>query len=48
MLVPAGLWLAIAHPVMFLVMLLLFAVAAVLLLGVVARGLVLVFRSLRR
>jgi hypothetical protein len=48
MLVPAGLWLAVAHPVMFLVMLLLFAVAAVLLLGVVARGLVVVVRSLRR
>lgn len=37
--VPAGLWLAFAHPAVFLVLLLAFAVAAVLLLRQIARGL---------
>ncbi len=44
MLVPAGLWLALAHPLVFLVMLLLFALAAVLMMSVIVRGLALVWR----
>ena len=47
MLVPAGLWLALAHPLVFLVMLALFLLAAVLLIGVIARGLALVWRRVR-
>jgi hypothetical protein len=44
MLVPAGLWLALVHPLVFLVMLALFALGAVLLLRVIWRGLALVWR----
>ena len=46
-LVPAGLWLAIAHPLPFLVALVLFGVAALAMLGAIASGLALVFRALR-
>lgn len=45
MLVPAGLWLALAHPLVFLLMLALFALGAMLLLRVIWRGLALVWRS---
>ena len=45
--VPAGLWLAVAHPLGFLVALLVFIVAALLMLGAIATGLRAVFRSLR-
>jgi hypothetical protein len=45
--VPAGLWVAFAHPVVFLVLLVLFAVAAALLLRQIARGLSLLVRRLR-
>lgn len=44
MLVPAGLWLALAHPLAFLIMLVLFLVAAVLMMSVIWRGLALVWR----
>lgn len=47
LLVPSGLWLALAHPAIFLVMLLLFAVAAVLLLRAIARGLATLLAQLR-
>ena len=46
-LVPAGLWLAIAHPLPFLVTLVLTGVAALAMLGAIASGLALVFRGLR-
>jgi hypothetical protein len=45
--VPAGLWVAFAHPVVFLVLLLIFAVAAVLLLRQIARGLNLILTRVR-
>ena len=38
-LVPAGLWLAVAHPAVFLIALLLFVFAAVLFVGAILRGL---------
>ena len=46
-LVPAGLWLAIAQPFAFLVALILFGIAALVVLGEIASGLTLVFRTLR-
>ena len=46
-LVPAGLWIAIAHPIVFLVLLFMFAIVAVLLLRQVARGLGLLVARLR-
>lgn len=46
-LVPAGLWLAVAHPVAFLGLLAVFAVAAFLLLRQILRGLRLLARRLR-
>ena len=46
-LVPAGLWLAIAQPFAFLVALILFGIAALVVLGAIASGLTLVFRTLR-
>ncbi len=45
--VPAGLWLAVIHPLVFLVLLLVFAVAAFLMLRTIAAGLGAIFRSLR-
>ena len=47
LMVPAGLWLAISHPAAFLALLALFAVAAVLLLRTIAKGLAALFRQLR-
>jgi hypothetical protein len=47
LLVPSGLWLALAHPAIFLVMLLLFALAAVLLLHAILRGLATLLAQLR-
>lgn len=46
-LVPAGLWLAVAHPLAFLVSLALFIVLALLLLRTIAAGLAALFRTLR-
>ena len=46
--VPAGLWLAFAHPVVFLVLLALFAIAAVLLLRKFAQGLRQLFARVRQ
>lgn len=46
-LVPAGLWLAVAHPVAFLVVLALAAVGAVLMLQTIWRGLAALARRLR-
>ena len=46
-LVPAGLWLAIAHPLVFLALLCVFAFAAALLLRQIARGLGLLLARLR-
>lgn len=46
-LVPAGLWLAIVHPLPFLVALALFGLFALAMLGAIATGLALVFRTLR-
>lgn len=45
-LVPVGLWLAVAHPLAFLALLAVFALAAVLLVRQIARGLRRVFSSL--
>ena len=45
--VPAGLWLAVAHPVAFLVALAVFAVLVLLVARAIAAGLSAVFRSLR-
>lgn len=47
LLVPAGLWLSVAHPVVFLALLALFAVVAVVLLRKIAAGLATLFRRLR-
>jgi hypothetical protein len=47
-LVPAGLWLAIVHPVAFLVLLLVFVVLALLLLRQIIRGLGLLLQRLGR
>lgn len=47
MLVPAGLWLALAHPLAFLAALAAFALIAALLLGMILRGLARVFRRAR-
>ena len=47
-LVPAGLWLAIAHPVVFLALFAAFAVAAVLLLRQIARGVRILVGQVRR
>lgn len=45
--VPAGLWLAVAHPLGFLAMLALFLVVALLLLRTIAQGLAALFRGVR-
>ena len=45
--VPAGLWLAVAHPIGFLVALVLFMVLALAMLGAIVTGLAAVFRTLR-
>ena len=45
--VPAGLWLAVAHPLGFLAMLALFLVVALLLLRTIALGLAALFRGVR-
>ena len=42
LLVPSGLWLALAHPALFLVLLAIFALAVVVLLRAILRGLALV------
>ncbi len=47
LLVPSGLWLALAHPAIFLVMLLVFALAAALLLRAILRGLAALLAQLR-
>jgi hypothetical protein len=47
LMVPSGLWLAFAHPVVFLVALLLFAVVAVLFLRAIFRGLAALLRRVR-
>ena len=47
-LVPAGLWLAVAHPLVFLVALVLFGLIALVMLGAIASGLRQVLRTLRR
>lgn len=46
-LVPAGLWLAVAHPLGFLVALVLFGLTAIVMLGAIVSGLRLVLRTLR-
>jgi hypothetical protein len=46
-LVPAGLWLAVAHPLAFLVALVLFGLIALVLLGAIASGLRQGLRTLR-
>lgn len=45
--VPAGLWLAVAHPIGFLIALVLFMVLALVMLGAIVTGLAAVFRTLR-
>ena len=45
--VPAGLWLAVAHPIGFLIALVLFMVLALAMLGAIVTGLATVFRTLR-
>ncbi len=45
--VPTGLWLAVAHPIGFLIALVLFMVLALAMLGAIATGLAAVFRTLR-
>ena len=47
LLVPSGLWLALAHPALFLALLALFLVLAVLLLSAILRGLAVLLRELR-
>lgn len=47
MLVPAGLWMAVTHPIVFLMLLLVFAILAVMLLKTIAAGLSSVARRLR-
>ncbi len=47
MLVPSGLWLALVHPAVFLVLLAAFAVVAALLLRAIARGIALLLTRLR-
>ena len=47
LLVPSGLWLALAHPALFLVLLAVFAIVAVLLLGVIVRGVATLLRKVR-
>lgn len=47
LLVPSGLWLALAHPVLFLALLALFAITAVLMLRTVLRGLQRVWAKVR-
>jgi hypothetical protein len=47
LLVPSGLWLAIAHPALFLVLLALFAIAAVLLLRAILRGVAMLWQQIR-
>lgn len=47
LLVPAGLWLSVVHPVAFLVALALFAIVAALLLRAIARGLASLLHSLQ-
>ncbi len=45
--VPAGLWLAVAHPIGFLIALALFAILALVMLGAIVTGLAAVFRTFR-
>jgi hypothetical protein len=45
--VPAGLWLAVAHPIGFLFALALFAILALVMLGAIVTGLAAVFRTFR-
>lgn len=48
LLVPSGLWLALAHPALFLALLALFAIAAVLMLRAILRGLATLRTHLRQ
>ena len=47
LLVPSGLWLAVAHPIVFLAMLALFALAALLVLRAIFSGLAILVRGLQ-
>lgn len=47
LLVPSGLWLALAHPALFLALLAVFAIVAVLLLRAILRGLGVLLRQVR-
>lgn len=47
LLVPSGLWLALAHPALFLALLGVFALVALLLLGATLRGLAMLLRRVR-